>query len=324
MPDREIVLRLNAMGDILLTVPTLRAMAGNDVEVHLVVNSRWQALASFLPAQIHYFSGTGSLIRLGKELKLLNPRALFDLQGKLSTIAVRTLVGAPITRIYQKRSLHEQFLAISRQYPLRLYDQRPVWQKYADICGVDVSSPDPSLNLSEAYLQECRDVMFQTGLKEKGFILIHPEASKPGKELTQALLTQLQKDSPLPTAVIGTTKSTLQVPPPHLDLRNHFDLYHLPGILKLAAAVISSDSGPMHLARAVNSPLAAIFLQTCPSLGFSPVPAANTLVISRELPCKPCSLHGQNENCPEGHFACRDLEPASTAAQVFNFLAPFL
>lgn len=324
MPEREIVLRLNAMGDILLAVPTLRAMASNDVEVHLVVNSRWQALTSFLPAHTHLFAGTGSLIRLGKELKSLNPRALFDLQGKLSTIALRSLVGAPITRIYQKRSLHEQFSAISRQYPLRLFDQRPVWQKYAEVCGVDVSEPDPSLNLSDAYLQECRDIFTGAGLQEKKFIAIHPEASKPGKELTQALLTQLQKDSPLLTVVIGTAKSTLQVTSPHLDMRNRFELYHLPGFLKLSAGVISSDSGPMHLARAVNTPLAAIFLQTCPSLGFSPVPAANTLVISRELPCKPCSLHGQNDTCPEGHFACRDLEAASTAAQIFNFLTAFL
>lgn len=312
------------MGDILLTVPALRAMAANDVEVHLVINSRWQALTNFLPACIHLFKGTGSMINLGKELKSLNPRALFDLQGKISTIALRTIIGAPITRVYQKRSLNEQFQAISRQYPLRLFDQRPVWQKYAEVCGVDVSDPDPSLNISESYLDECKKVLQATGLEENKFVLIHPEASKPGKELTQALISQLQKDSPLRLALIGTKNSSIQVDQPHLDLRNHFDLYHLPGILKLAKAVISSDSGPMHLARAVGTPLVAIFLQTCPSLGFAPVTGGNSLIISRDLPCKPCSLHGQNDSCPEGHFACRDLDPGITSTQVLNFLAPFL
>ncbi len=324
MSDCEIVLRLNAMGDILLTIPTLRAIAREGVETHLVINSRWQQLAGFLPAHVHLFSGTGNLVKLARELKSLNPRALFDLQGKLATIALRNLVNAPITRIYQKRSLGEQFMALRRQYPLRFFDQRPVWQKYAETCGVEVSKPDPSLNLSDAYLAECRELAREAGLSSKGFILIHPEASKPGKEFSQPLLTSLQKLSPLPTAIIGTSKSSLSTEAPHLDLRNRFELYHLPGILKLASAVISSDSGPMHLARAVNTPLAALFMQTCPSLGFAPVPAANVLIISRDLPCKPCSLHGQNDTCPEGHFACRDLEPDATATQVFNFLAPFL
>lgn len=324
MPDNEIILRLNAMGDILLAVPTLRAIAKQGVEVHLVINSRWQELAEFLPARVHLFAGTGSLIRLAGKLKSLNPGAVFDLQGKLSTIALRNLINAPITRVYQKRRISEQFMAMRSQYPLRFYDQRPVWQKYAETCGVEIDNPDPSLVLTDTYLSECKKIAADAGLHEKQFILIHPEASKPGKEIPQALLSSLQQLSPLPTAVFGTAKSSLTIAAPHLDLRNRFSLYYLPGILSLAAAVISSDSGPMHMARAVNAPLAALFFQTCPSLGFSPVPASNVLIISRELPCKPCSLHGQNDSCPEGHFACRALDPEETARQIFSFLAPFL
>ncbi len=324
MSDREIVLRLNAMGDILLTVPTLREMAKRDVEVHMVINARWQALAGFLPARVHLFSGTGSLIKLARELKSLAPRSLFDLQGKLATIALRNLVDAPITRIYQKRLLSEQLQAFRRQYPLRFQDQRPVWQRYADTCGVEIDVPDASLILTDSYLEECREHVQKAGLKPNGYILIHPEASMPGKVLPQTLLTGLQKRSPLPTALIGSKKSDLVSTSKHLDLRDKFDLYHLPGILRLAAAVISSDSGPMHLTRAVNTPLAAIFLQTCPSLGFSPVPGDNVLVISRNMPCKPCSLHGQNLSCPEGHFACRNLDTDESARQIFQFFAGFL
>ncbi len=312
------------MGDVLLTIPTLRAMAVRGVETHLVINSRWQQLAGFLPATVHLFSGTGSLIRLARELKALNPGAVFDLQGKLSTIALRNLINAPITRIYQKRTIGEQFMALRRQYPLRFYDQRPVWQKYAETCGVEITTPDPSLVLTGQYLLECEKVAEAAGLQKKGYILIHPEASKPGKELPQAILEHLQKFSPLPTALIGTAKSTLRVSEPHIDLRNRFELYHLPGIIRNAAAVISSDSGPMHLARSVDTPLAAIFMQTCPSLGFAPIPGNNVLVLSKNLPCKPCSLHGQNDSCPEGHFSCRDLNPEETAGQIYTFLQKFL
>ena len=91
--------------------------------------------------------------------------------------------------------------------------------------------------------------------------------------------------------------------------------------ISFAKAVISTDSGPMHLARAVNTPLVAIFFQTDPSLGFSPIPSDKTLVISESLPCKPCSLHGQNEVCPAGHFKCRQIDIEKTVKQIFDFLS---
>lgn len=319
MPNVEIVLRLNAMGDVLLTVPVLRALAANDTEVHLVINERWKALSEFLPAKVHTYSGTSSLVKLANELKRLKPEALFDLQGKLSTIALRSLVSAPVTRIYQKRTLGEQLQALGHRYPLRLSDERPVWQKYADTCGVKIEKPDASLNLSEEYLNECRKLLEFCGLKEKSFIFIHPEASKPGKAMTPELVAAIQEASPIQTVIIGTGKTSFACEEPHLDLRNRFELKYLPGIMSMAKAVISSDSGPMHLARAVNVPLAAIFFQTDPCLGFSPIPSENTLVISEPLPCKPCSLHGQNETCPAGHFKCRQINAKELSKQIFDF-----
>ena len=320
MPNVEIVLRLNAMGDILLTIPTLRALAKNDTEVHVVINERWKALADFFPAKVHLYDGSMSLIRLANELKRLKPEALFDLQGKLSTIALRTLINAPITRVYQKRTIGEQLQAIGHKYPLRFSDNRPVWQKYADVCGVNIDKPDASLNLSKDYLEECRKILHSVDLKEKSFIFIHPEASKAGKVMTKDLVKAIQASSPIPTALIGTGNTNLECELPHRDLRNKFDLHYLPGILSFASAVISTDSGPMHLARAVNTPLVAIFLQTAPSLGFSPIPSDDVLVLSEDLPCKPCSLHGQNDSCPEGHFKCRQINIDETTKRIFDFL----
>lgn len=320
MAEKEIVIRLNAMGDILLAVPTLRALAARDVEVHLVIHQRWQAIAEFLPAVTHLFSGTGSLARLASDLRKLEPETVFDLQGKLASIALRNLINAPITRVFQKRSLNEQFQAIRGKYPLRLYDQRPVWQKYATTCGVKIDKPDPSLVISETYIDQCRELLTQLGLHEKKFIALHPHASKPGKELQTELIEALVKKSELPVVLFGIGEQDFGIKN-CVDLRNQIGLNSLPGFLKLASAVISSDSGPMHLARAVNTPLAAIFLQTCPSLGFSPVEGPDVMIISQDHPCKPCSLHGQNDSCPEKHFACRFLPANKTADKIFNFFS---
>lgn len=324
MSETEIVLRLTALGDILLTVPALRALSGSGVEVHLVISGRWAQIGEFLPAQVHYYNGTGTLIKLAGQLKKLHARSVFDLQGKLSTIALRSLLNAPITRIYQKRNMSEQLLALRGKYPLRFSDQRPVWQKYGEVCGVTFDNPDASLNLSADYLDACRKILQELGLKEKHFILLHPDASKPGKQMPEDLIAALQNNLPLTTAMIGTSTSAMPDSQKCIDLRNHFSLYHLPGIVHLAAAVVSSDSGPMHLARAVATPLVALFFQTCPSLGFAPIPADNVMVISEPLPCKPCSLHGQNFNCPEGHFSCRNINVPGTVDKISRFIADFL
>lgn len=312
------------MGDILLTVPTLRALLKNGIEVHLVISGRWAQIGEFLPAQVHYYNGTGTLIKLAGQLKKLHARAVFDLQGKLSTIALRSLLRAPITRVYQKRKMSEQLLALRGQYPLRFSDGRPIWQKYGEICGVNLDKPDASLNLTTDYLDTCRKILQELGLKEKNFILLHPDASKPGKQMPENLIAALQNDLPQMTALIGTSTSTMPDSLKCIDLRNHFSLYHLPGIIHLATAVVSSDSGPMHLARAVATPLAAIFFQTCPSLGFAPIPADNVLVLSEPLPCKPCSLHGQNYDCPEGHFSCRNIDVPGTVDKISRFITIFL
>lgn len=317
---KEIIIRLTAMGDILLTIPLLRAMQAHGTQVHLVISHRWKDLAEFLPAKTHLFNGTGTLLKLASRLKGLKAAAMFDLQGKVASIALRNLVNAPITRSYSKRTLNEQCMAATRRYPLRFSDQKPVWQKYAMTCSVDISTPDPRLELTADYMAESRALLAQLGLSEKKFMLIHPDASMPGKSLKPELVRAIADKLKHKVAIIGTSDHDLDLHDSCVDLRSQFKLRQLPGLMKLSAGVISSDSGPMHMARAVEVPLAAIFLQTCPSLGFAPVPGHQVLIISRELECKPCSLHGQREKCPEGHFNCQNLDLAAVSSEISEFM----
>jgi heptosyltransferase-2 len=65
-----------------------------------------------------------------------------------------------------------------------------------------------------------------------------------------------------------------------------------------------NDSGPMHLASAVNAKTVAIYCSTVPSFGFGPLADQSSIVQTKvDLPCKPCGLHGYPQ-CPLGHFKC--------------------
>jgi heptosyltransferase-2 len=88
-----------------------------------------------------------------------------------------------------------------------------------------------------------------------------------------------------------------------------FSLLESAALMKQAQWVISNDSGPLHLASAVDAATLAIFCSTTPDFGFGPMATRSAVVESTlSLSCKPCGLHG-HRTCPQDHFKCgRDIQ----------------
>ncbi|MCX8491068.1 MAG: glycosyltransferase family 9 protein, partial [Cyclobacteriaceae bacterium] len=75
-------------------------------------------------------------------------------------------------------------------------------------------------------------------------------------------------------------------------------------LMKDAKMNFVNDSAPMHLASAMNAPVAVIYCSTVPSFGFGPLSSNSMVVETKEkLDCRPCGLHGFKD-CPKGHFKC--------------------
>lgn len=75
-------------------------------------------------------------------------------------------------------------------------------------------------------------------------------------------------------------------------------------LMKDAHMNFVNDSGPLHLASAVNAPTTAIFCSTVTNFGFTPLADISKVVqTTMNLPCRPCGLHGYKQ-CPQGHFTC--------------------
>lgn len=83
-------------------------------------------------------------------------------------------------------------------------------------------------------------------------------------------------------------------------------------LMSCADAVVSNDSGLMHVAAALNRPLVAVYGSTSPA--FTPPLADEVEVVRLGLECSPCF----DRTCRFGHYNClRLLEPES----VINALA---
>jgi heptosyltransferase-2 len=90
-------------------------------------------------------------------------------------------------------------------------------------------------------------------------------------------------------------------------------LPRMAALLSHCRAAVTCDSGLMHLAAARGLAVAAMFGSTSPALGFAPAGAGHE-VLCRNEPCQPCTLHGR-ERCPQGHFRCMmELRPEQVIA----------
>lgn len=98
---------------------------------------------------------------------------------------------------------------------------------------------------------------------------------------------------------------------PVINLVGLTSLRELSAVLALASLVICQDSGPMHIAAALDKPLVALFGPTN-AARTGPYSAA-ARVVALPLDCAPC----YRRHCPLGHHACMErLEVALVLAAV--------
>jgi heptosyltransferase-2 len=91
------------------------------------------------------------------------------------------------------------------------------------------------------------------------------------------------------------------------NLAGKLSLLQSAALMKKSTMNHVNDSGPLHLASAMNAPTTAYYCSTVPEFGFGPLSDDSEVKQVEGLACKPCGLHGHKE-CPKGHFNCSEIE----------------
>ena len=96
-----------------------------------------------------------------------------------------------------------------------------------------------------------------------------------------------------------------------IDLAGKTSLQELAGVIAVSAACLSNDSGAMHLAGAIGTPIVALFgptrdTETAPLTRAG----AHRDVLFNPVGCRPCMLR----DCPIDHRCMRGLEPSRVTA----------
>ncbi|PIQ82629.1 MAG: hypothetical protein COV76_02585 [Candidatus Omnitrophica bacterium CG11_big_fil_rev_8_21_14_0_20_64_10] len=176
-------------------------------------------------------------------------------------------------------------------------------------------------------------------LKERGiapgerFVVLHPGASCPSKrwpaERFAETADRLARDFKVrvllltgPDGLADGRAVAARVSAPLIEALGGFSLGQTAAVLKRAACLVSNDSGPVHLASAVGTPVVSIFGRW--GGGLSPArwgpTGPESRVLHRDVGCRPCLAH----RCPIG-FVCLSaisVEEVLTAAGQVGKLHP--
>lgn len=334
MGYREIaVIRLSSLGDVVLTLPVVHALARAFPEARLTywVKEEFADVVRHDPAVAHVRElerdarRLEDLVSMSAELEGCD--LIVDLHASLRSRVLTLRQKARVLRVRNQRLLR------SRWVHARWSGPRPVLnalERYARAVAPAGVRPEgaPRIALDpedERWAAEWRAQAFGA-TPVVGFCPAARHATKRWPEEHWLELRAQAAANGFAVAAFSLAREREQFPKLAAVLTGEGGAWCVEPLARQAAllggmrAVVTGDTGLMHVAAARGVRVVALFGSTSPMLGFAPAGAGHA-VLCRNEPCQPCTLHGRAA-CPQGHFRCmRELRPEEVFAALRGVLA---
>jgi heptosyltransferase-2 len=248
------------------------------------------------------------------------------LPNSLQTALVARRAAIP-ERWGYRRSLRGWLLTRAVPRPRGLVHQADDYRRLVAALGIANGDRAPRLDVPAAVVAGARDMLAAAGWTPGARLLgIAPGAAYGGAkrwppERFAAVAAELARAHGLVPVLVGSEAdraATCAIEaelgkithpgPAAINLAGRTDVPQLAGVLALCAAFVSNDSGAMHLAAAVGTPVLALFGPTDERVT-APV-AARARVLTAAAWCRPCLLR----ECPLDHRCMNGID-AGTAAR---------
>ena len=313
--NRILIIQTAFLGDVILATPVISELKRlyPTAEIDVLVKKGNESLLKNNP-NIHYLvtfdKGGGKFMAIRSLIRQFRARK-YDLAINLhrfgSSGLMTVLSGAklkygfkknPFSFLYSKKfdhsmegGLHEvernlslikEFGAVETKRP-ELFPSNQHFKNIEQYVGGDFFCFAPA------------SVWFTKQLPKEKWVELIQHKSKEGK----VYLLGGKEDVALCDEIIQTTGISHA-----FNLSGKLNLLESAALMSKAKRNFVNDSGPLHLASAMNAPVTAFFCSTIPGFGFGPLSDDSIVTeTSLKLDCRPCGLHGHKE-CPKGHFDC--------------------
>jgi lipopolysaccharide heptosyltransferase II len=341
---RWLAVRLDAIGDVLMTTPALRALRASGPGRHLTLltSSAGGAVAALIPevdAVIAYDPPW---------MKATPERASAALEYAMAErLAAGRFEAAVIFTVYSQSPLPAALLLWLAGIPLRLahcrenpYQLLTDWipdpeptrlvrhevRRQLDLVGaVGAATGDErlSLRVPAPARRRVRDRLDKLGLAGRPWVLVHPGATAPSRRYPPESFAEVVRGlaaAGLPVLLAGgpgdgPLVAAIERAAPARALAGRLDLSELAALIAEAALLVANNSAPVHIAAALGTPVVDLYALTNPQHTPWGVPHR---VLFHDVPCKHC----YKSVCPEGHHAClRGVHPAAVVEAALALLA---
>lgn len=336
---RILIIRFSSIGDVILTTPLIRCLrsAYPEVRIDFLIKKEFSVVLSNNPhlSSIITFdknAGKGELKRVREIIRQNKYSHIVDIQRNLRSIFLTTGSGSVVSS-FSKKLLSRDLLI---RFGINSYKEiKPVYLRYFESVaslGVEYDGrgtevfPAASETLQTTELPGCEN--FKEG---KPILVVAPGAQWANKRWTPegfasaadmfcahtGALTLLI-GGPGDLEICSLVKSLMKTP--SVNLAGKLSLMGSASLLGKASMVMTNDTGMLHMAQAMKTPVVAVYGPTTRELGFFPLPE-NSRVAETSISCRPCTQKGLN-SCPRKHFRCmKDIAPdtvSGMATQLFH------
>ena len=303
--SRILLIKPSSLGDIVHAFPVVSALKAQWPDAHLtwVVKRQWAELVERAEGvdRVWPLEGTArSWLEQAWALRAERFDLAVDLQGLFRSGVLARLSGAPI-RIGFANGREGSPWFYTRRVEVPTAEMHAVdrYLLVAAALGVRVQgSPQFRFKILDSDMAMVRDLLRSKGVSlDQPWIAMNVSARWPTKQWFPgsfaAVLDRLHQKGLGPVIVIGSAGDRHDVEQlrtltnsPFVDLTGTVPLGSLPALLSKAAAMITNDSGPMHIAAALGVPVAAIFGPTS-AIRTGPYGAGHR-VLTGSVSCRPC------------------------------------
>lgn len=338
MPGKALLIRFSSIGDVVLTTPVIRCLRQQtDLEVHFLTKRSFAPVLAANPHLTRLWTIDKSIAEIAPALNAAGFTHLIDLHGNLRTLelkarlllnAARSEAPTPKIRTFPKLNF-EKFL-LTRFGINRMPDLHIVDRYLATVAPLNVNNDGGGLDY---FIPPEEAVDLTTAGLPHDYLAFVIGAAHATKRLTEAQMAAVCQGLVYPVVLLGGAAERemgerLARSGEHvINACGRFSLNGSADLVRQARAVLTHDTGLMHVAAAFRKPIISVWGNTVPGLGMYPyLPEKEELEKQRRqevvgLACRPCSKIGYAK-CPQGHFRCIKDQVPETLVSAVRALLP--
>jgi len=311
-----LIIRFSSIGDIVLTTPVIRCLKlqVKDAEVHFLTKHAFAPILENNPYIDKVISLRFSWELMIHELKQESYDYIIDLHHNLRTLRVKKALGVPAFA-FDKLNIQKWLLTalhINRMPNMHIVDRL---LKTVSFLGVVNDEKGLDYFIPEKDEVAVTDIPLSHTF---GYVAVVIGAALNTKKMPVHLLQKLCISLPYPVILVGGKEDNdagmaiaAKDPIKIYNACGKFNLNESADLVRNAVAVVTHDTGLMHIAAAFQKRIVSVWGNTVPAFGMAPyygkTATLHTESEVRNLRCRPCSKIGYKK-CPHKHFKCMELQ----------------